>query len=182
MYISSSQTAPFSEPFWHFNIQPPHYKASHLRLQVETRNYVDKYINPYCEEWERAGMVPEQVYQRHAEWGFVAATVFPPEAKYLEGVKLPSQIPIEEWDGFHDHIVVDELTRCGFMGVVWALNCGNVIGCPPLVQHGTPEQKRRFLPNIYRGTTRFCLAVTEPDGKFIADFLISVQLRVLKND
>lgn len=51
------------------------------------------------------------------------------------------------------------------MGVVWALNCGNVIGCPPLVHHGTPEQKHRLLPSIYKGTTRFCLAVTEPGGK-----------------
>ena len=56
------------------------------------------------------------------------------------------------------------MARCGYLGVIWALSCGNSIGVPPLVNYGTDEQKKRWLPDILRGTSRFCLGVTEPDG------------------
>jgi alkylation response protein AidB-like acyl-CoA dehydrogenase len=69
-----------------------------------------------------------------------------------------------EWDAFHDLIVVDELARCGYLGVNWGLSCGNAIGCPPIINHGSPAQKRKFLPPILRGEKRMCLAVTEPSG------------------
>ncbi|KAM5368975.1 hypothetical protein ACJZ2D_009284 [Fusarium nematophilum] len=157
-----SGTAPFSEPHWHYGSPPPYHKESHFKLQASTREYVGKYISPFCADWEREGSIPREAYERHAKLGYVAAGLFPPEKEFLGAVSLPAGIPPEEWDGFHDHIVTDELTRCGYMGVVWALSCGNVIGCPPLINHGTSEQKHRLLPSVYDGTTRFCLAVTEP--------------------
>lgn len=70
-----------------------------------------------------------------------------------------------EWDAFHDLIVIDEIARCGYLGVNWGLSCGNAIGCPPIINYGTPSQKQRFLPPILRGEKRMCLAITEPLGR-----------------
>src|SRR5437899_7771859 len=33
-----------------------------------------------------------------------------------------------------------------------------------LARHGSPEQKRRHLPGLAQGTTRFCFAITEPNA------------------
>src|SRR5438477_3591804 len=33
-----------------------------------------------------------------------------------------------------------------------------------LARHGSEEQKRRYLPGLARGTTRFCFAITEPNA------------------
>ena len=33
-----------------------------------------------------------------------------------------------------------------------------------LARHGSPEQQRRYLPGLARGTTRFCFAITEPNA------------------
>jgi acyl-CoA dehydrogenase len=33
-----------------------------------------------------------------------------------------------------------------------------------LARHGTEEQKRRYLPGLAKGTTRFCFAITEPNA------------------
>jgi len=33
-----------------------------------------------------------------------------------------------------------------------------------LARHGSPEQQRRYLPAMARGTTRFCFAITEPNA------------------
>jgi alkylation response protein AidB-like acyl-CoA dehydrogenase len=165
-------------------------------LQKEVRNYVDTHIAPFCEEWERQGFVPPEVVlspstdgslrsccrydeksanpnfilkvQRlHAELGYTAVASFPVAAEYLDGQRLPGDINPYEWDGFHDLVVIDELARCGYLGIVWALGCGNSIGGPPVINFGNEEQKRRFLPDMLKGKIRFCLGVTEPDGKSI---------------
>jgi alkylation response protein AidB-like acyl-CoA dehydrogenase len=110
--------------------------------------------------------LPRQVLRRHSELGYMAVSVYPLAAQYLEGQRLPADIKPHEWDGFHDLVVIDEIARCGYLGVIWALSCGNSIGAPPLVNFGTPKQKKDFLPGILNGKTRFCLGVTEPDGMF----------------
>jgi alkylation response protein AidB-like acyl-CoA dehydrogenase len=95
----------------------------------------------------------------------MAVSVYPLAPQYLKGQRLPGDVKVEEWDGFHDLIVIDEIARCGYLGVIWALACGNSIGAPPLVNFGTEKQKSQYLPGILSGKTRFCLGVTEPDGK-----------------
>jgi alkylation response protein AidB-like acyl-CoA dehydrogenase len=79
-------------------------------------------------------------------------------------VKLPGEINQSEWDGFHDLICIDEIARCGYLGVIWALSCGDSIGCPPVVVFGNESQKSSFLPSVISGETRFCLGITEPGG------------------
>lgn len=109
----------------------------------------------------------DKVIKRHADLGYMAVSVYPLAVEYLANRRLPAGIKASEWDGFHDLIVIDEIARCGYLGIIWALTCGNSIGAPPLVNFGTDEQKRRFLPGILDGTSRFCLGVTEPDGAFL---------------
>lgn len=106
----------------------------------------------------------QQAQTRHAQLGYMAVAPFPLATAYLDGQRLPADITPDEWDGFHDLIVIDEIARCGYLGVIWALACGTSIGGPPVINFGTEEQKRRFLPDMLKGQTRFCLGVTEPDG------------------
>lgn len=72
----------------------------------------------------------------------------------MNDMKLPGDLKPEEWDGFHDLICIDEIARCGYLGVVWALGCGDSIGCPPVVNYGNEEQKSRFLPEVVAGRAR----------------------------
>ena len=96
----------------------------------------------------------------------MAISIHPLPKEYLEGQKLPANIRPDEWDGFHGLIARDELARCGHTGVTWALAGGNAIGCPPIVNYGTEEQKKKWLPGVVQGKLRFCLGVTEPEGKY----------------
>lgn len=107
----------------------------------------------------------KQVLERHAQLGYQAAAIYPLPQQMLDEIKLPGDIKGRQWDAFHDLIIIDEIARCGYLGVIWGLTCGNQIGCPPLVNFGTEEQMRRFLPDVYAGRSRFCLGVTEPDGE-----------------
>lgn len=110
--------------------------------------------------------MPAGVLKRHAELGYAATSIYPLAASFITR-RLPGDISPTEWDAFHDLIVIDEIARCGYLGVIWALSCGNSIGAPPLLNFGTEEQKRRFVPDMLAGRTRFCLGVTEPDGESV---------------
>jgi alkylation response protein AidB-like acyl-CoA dehydrogenase len=154
----------FSDPLCLTRHASPYYKASHYRLQHEIREYVDTYIAPYCEMWESDGQVPKDVLERHANLGYAVVSIYPLASNFLKGQKLPADIHPSEWDGFHNLVFTDEIARCGYLGVIWALSCGNSIGVPPLINFGNDEQKERFLPSVFQGRSRFCLGVTEPDG------------------
>lgn len=163
--MASAITPLYSEPLYLTRFASPYYQDSHYRLQRELREYVDKHIKPFCDDWETNGHVPPEVLARHAELGYAAVSIYPLAAEYLDGQRLPANIKSSEWDGFHDLIFIDEMARCGYLGVIWGLSCGNSIGVPPLVNFGNAEQKRRFLPDVLQGKSRFCLGVTEPDGE-----------------
>jgi alkylation response protein AidB-like acyl-CoA dehydrogenase len=95
-----------------------------------------------------------------------------------------SKAPMQElWDALAERgflgVAVPEAFGGGGMGltelaiVLEELGAG---GCPELflvsqaiancilTRHGTPEQQRRYLPSVADGTTRFGIAITEPDA------------------
>jgi len=70
---------------------------------------------------------------------------------------------LADWDPFHFLILNDEKHRVE-SGVLSALTTASAIGLPPIIVHGTEQQKRRWLPGIFKGETSFCLGATEPSG------------------
>jgi alkylation response protein AidB-like acyl-CoA dehydrogenase len=163
--MSSNKLTPFSDPLT-LNLPSefsPHYKPFHQELRRFCRKYCEAELAPYVAEWETAGKVPEEVQKRHSQLGF--SITFPLINKgYLGGMELPGGVKFEEWDSWCGLIVTDELMRHGIAGPMWALGGGSSIGCPPIANFGTEEQRMKFLPKVARGEIRFCLGITEPDG------------------
>lgn len=158
-------TAPYSEPLLpQLDVRNPYYTDLHHNLRAWVRDYVETSISPYAQEWETAGQVPEEVRRRHAELGFSIVHPLTTE-EHSAGLALPGNVPRAKWDTWCSLIVNDELTRTGFVGVIWGLGGGNGIGCPPIAKFGTPAQQKRWLPGVAKGDLRFCLGITEPDGQ-----------------
>lgn len=79
------------------------------------------------------------------------------------GFELVADIPADQFDVFHFMIISDEIGRIeGGVGI--ALSGANSIGVPPIINHGTEEQRRRWLPGLFTQETKFCLGITEPSG------------------
>lgn len=112
------------------------------------------------EEWEAAGAVPPEFYQECAKAGLLvpisAGKAIPKE---WEKYGIVAGIPAEEWDGFHDFIMWDELTRGG---AIASLFIGLVVGAPPLRHFASEKLREKILPEILSGQKRICLAITEP--------------------
>jgi alkylation response protein AidB-like acyl-CoA dehydrogenase len=111
------------------------------------------------------GQVPEAVRLRHCKLGYSIVHPLTSEEDSAS-LALPGGVPREKWDTWCSLIVSDELTRVGYVGVIWGLGGGNGIGCPPVARFGSFEQRRRWLPAVARGEVRFCLGITEPDGVY----------------
>lgn len=175
-------TAPYSEPLLpQLDVRNPYYTDLHHNLRAWVRDYVDTNIAPYAQEWEAAGQVPETVRRRHCELGFSIVHPLTNEENSA-GLALPGNVPRDKWDTWCSLIVSDELTRVGYVGVIWGLGGGNGIGCPPIAKFGTPEQQRRWLPGVARGDVRFCLGITEPDGKIASPKLGSLTVELICGD
>jgi alkylation response protein AidB-like acyl-CoA dehydrogenase len=152
---------PWAEPSWYSSLASPYYNESHKRLRNVLRAYIDTNVKPYMLEWEEKGEAPVEERMKWAKTGFAFGDV--PEPYRPKDVPGPAGIPVGDMDIFHLMVSTDEGSRIEG-GVGTALGGGSVIGVPPIVHHGTEEQKRKWLPGLFSWETSFCLGITEPSG------------------
>lgn len=60
--------------------------------------------------------------------------------------------------------VMDELSRSGSGGLIWAIAGSISIGLPPVIKYGSKAMQERVVPDCLRGDKHICLAITEPSG------------------
>ncbi|GAA5869287.1 hypothetical protein JCM16303_000416 [Sporobolomyces ruberrimus] len=157
---------PFAEPAFYRDLPSPYYKESHHKLRAAIRKWVDEHLMDIPYEWEEeTKVIDPKVYQQMAKDGLLVVLAY--------GTKIPKKwakpdgtlfggVKVEEWDGFHDMIIIDEIHRCGSLGVGQGLCGGLQIGLPPVFNYGSQELQDRVLPEILSGKKRICLAITEP--------------------
>lgn len=76
---------------------------------------------PYLQQWEESTVIPESLYTAAANDGILMPLASGSSIKKEWAGKYPiiGDVKPEEWDGFHDFIMHDEMTRVGGIGYVW---------------------------------------------------------------
>ena len=113
------------------------------------REFVDKEVRPVAREWEQADRYPTEIVDVMKDMG-------------LFGITIPEQYGGMEIDLVSFAIVFEEIAR-GWMGVAGILG-SHSLACHMIAQHGTEEQKQRYLPALATGERRTAIALTEPDA------------------
>ncbi|GAA4067767.1 acyl-CoA dehydrogenase family protein [Nonomuraea soli] len=111
------------------------------------REFVDKEIVPVAAEWEREGRYPAEIVERFKEMG-------------LFGMTVPASYGGLELDRVSFALVFEEIAR-GWMGVAGVLG-SHSLSAWMIAQHGTEEQKDRYLADLATGARRTGIALTEP--------------------
>jgi alkylation response protein AidB-like acyl-CoA dehydrogenase len=112
------------------------------------REFVDKEIIPNAQELEHADAYPQHIVDQMRALG-------------LFGLMIP-----EEYGGLGESLLtyalcVEELAR-GWMSVSGVINTHFIVAYM-LRQHGTDEQKQRFLPRMATGEVRGAFSMSEPE-------------------
>jgi alkylation response protein AidB-like acyl-CoA dehydrogenase len=112
------------------------------------RQFVDKEIIPNAQELEHADEYPQHIVDAMKDMG-------------LFGLMIP-----EEYGGLGESLLtyalcVEELAR-GWMSVSGVINTHFIVAYM-LRQHGTDEQKQRFLPRMATGEVRGAFSMSEPE-------------------
>ncbi|KAK4634950.1 Acyl-CoA dehydrogenase AFT10-1 [Fulvia fulva] len=165
--------APWGEPAWSHGIASPYYNESHKKSRNVLREYVDKNILPYALDWEEKGEAPEAARLQWARSGFAFSDV--PLEYRPKDIPFPADVHVKDLDAFHLLVQTDETSRVEG-GVTSSLGGGSVIGIPPVIHHGTDEQKRKWLPGLFTWETSFCLGITEPNaGSDVANIITTAR-------
>jgi acyl-CoA dehydrogenase len=139
-------------------------KEEHLLLREQMRRFVSEQIAPHVDQWEAEETFPRELYKQIADAGFL-------------GVGFPEEYGGSGGDMLHAVIMTEELTRSGSSGLAGSLGSLG-IALPPIINAGTEEQKRRWVPKVLSGEWISALGITEPGtGTDVA----SIRTRAVKD-
>lgn len=127
-----------------------YFSKAHDMVRRSVKEFVDGEILPHIDAWEEAGEFPRDLYRKAAELDIL-------------GIGYPEEVGGTPGDTFFKIAASEELMRSGSGGLVAGLGSLD-IALPPIVRHGTEEQKKRFVEPVLAGKRIAALAVTEPGG------------------
>jgi alkylation response protein AidB-like acyl-CoA dehydrogenase len=120
----------------------------HEAFRQVIRAFIEAEVVPHFADWFAAGLAPREFYNKLADLG-------------LFGIEVPTEYGGAGISSFkYSAIQFEEAARAG---VTFGGSGAHVALCLPyLLQLGTEEQKRRWLPTFISGETMFAIAMTEP--------------------
>ncbi|KAJ5520426.1 hypothetical protein N7463_000879 [Penicillium fimorum] len=130
------------------------------------REWIDTNIVPKIAQWESLGTVPDEVYKACATAGLLMPMAAGSKIPKWWAEKYPviGGIDFEGWNGFHDFIVHDEMTRVGSIGIPNGLIGGVTLCIPAIRKHGRGKALYGVIDEVLSGDKRISLAVTEPEA------------------
>lgn len=122
----------------------------HKVLQSSVRDFVEKEVKPLAIQIDENHMIPDELVQKMSAMGLLGSYL--PEAYGGAGLDILSYA-----------IVVEEVSKsCASSGVL--ISAHTSLACDPILQFGTEEQKKKFLPPLVDGEKIGCFLLTEPEA------------------
>lgn len=126
------------------------FTPEHLLYKSSFERFLQKEVTPHYEQWEEDGLVPRSLWLRAGAQGFLCPTI--PEELGGSGADLLFSVA--------QFIAVAD---SGFTGLI-GMNLHNEVVAKYILLHGTPEQRRTYLPRMATGEAIGAIAMTEPAG------------------
>lgn len=123
------------------------FREDHEMFRDVARRFIDKEIVPHIEEWEKAGIVPKEVWLKAGEVGLLCSSV------------------AEEYGGAggdygHSAVMIEELARVNATAIGFTTHSEIVANY--IVAYGSEEQKQKWLPGMVSGEIIGVLGLSEP--------------------
>jgi alkylation response protein AidB-like acyl-CoA dehydrogenase len=120
----------------------------HVRLRERVRRFAEESIEPVAVELDERAAFPWENVKAMAEMG-------------LMGIPVPRELGGMGLDEMSYVVVVEELAKYDASHAI-TISAHTTLGTSPLLNFGTPEQKRRFIPPLAAGDVLGGFGLTEP--------------------
>ena len=119
-------------------------------FQKVIREFCEKELKPIASKIDQEEYFPLDLYKKMGKMGLMGMTV--PQKYGGAGIDKVSYM-----------IALEEISRfCGSTGLT--VEAHNTLGCGYIYEHGSEEQKKKYLPNYTNGDNFAALAITEPNA------------------
>jgi alkylation response protein AidB-like acyl-CoA dehydrogenase len=126
------------------------FEEEHEALRESFRGWLDNEVVPHHLEYEKAGIVPHDLFAEAGKHGFL-------------GMAIPEQYGGGGVDDFRYNLVIDEEVQAtGVGGAGLGISLHNDICLPYFLRYCVDEQCERWLPGIASGELVTAIAMTEP--------------------
>jgi butyryl-CoA dehydrogenase len=116
--------------------------------QRAARDFATEKVLPRAAEIDEQGKIPPEILREMAALGFM-------------GTYVPERYGGPGLDAVSYALAVEEINRaCASTGVVMCSHMS--LAVDPILNHGSEEQKARYLPKLARGEWIGCFALSEP--------------------
>ena len=123
------------------------YTEDHRNFRKRLRDFLEREVTPYADEWEEIGIVPKTTWEKMGQAGFLCTEVSPAYGG-LGG------------DFLYSVIVIEELSRTSQNGLVAPLHSDIVV--PYITSYASDALKNKYLPGCVSGDIITAVAMTEP--------------------
>jgi len=113
------------------------------------RRFMVDHVEPYYAAWEKAGIMPREIWNKLGENGYLA-------------VDMP-----EEYGGYgvptnYSLMLVEESARAGYGALSVGMSVHSEITAPYVLHIGTEEQKKYWIPKLVSGEVVGGIGMSEP--------------------
>ncbi|BAK98822.1 acyl-CoA dehydrogenase [Oscillibacter valericigenes Sjm18-20] len=125
-----------------------HLSNEQLMLRKMYREFAETEVKPLAEEIDEEERFPMETVEKMAKLGMM-------------GIYFPKEYGGAGGDVLSYAMCVEELAKvCGTTAVV--VSAHTSLCCAPIFEHGTEEQKRKYLPDLLSGKKIGAFGLTEP--------------------
>jgi acyl-CoA dehydrogenase len=130
-------------------IQRTLFTEEHTLFKNAVRDFFQKEIVPFHDQWEQDGQVSREAWLKTGEAGFLCTS-------------MPVEYGGSDSDFIYSAILMEELAKTGCNGPGFSLHSDIV--APYILHYGTEDLKKTWLPKMARGEAIGAIAMTEPSA------------------
>lgn len=129
-----------------------YFNKDHEMVRKAVREFVEKEINPYMDEWEAKGEAPlHDLFKKMGNLGFL-------------GIRYAPEYGGQGLDYWYDTVFLEELGRIHGSGIPVAIAVQTHMATPAIAEFGSTYLKETYLKPAIAGDFVTSIAVTEPDA------------------
>ncbi|EME59143.1 acyl-CoA dehydrogenase [Rhodococcus ruber BKS 20-38] len=139
------------------------FSREHDEFRSMVRDFIAREVLPQHEKWDGLGRPPREFFHRLGELGIL-------------GIQVPEEFGGGGESSFkYNAIVFEEVARAGVSFGSYTVHSCLIL--PYLLEYGTDEQRKRWLPDFASGRMMTAIAMTEPGtGSDLANIATTAKL------